>query len=226
MKASRRLIRNRFSCWPRLTAITISVFVTTGASAQEPTPHVAKAYGVCSVKPSLNGSLSSWRSAPDGGFTATAIPALALVTSAFGVQPLQVSGLPAWATSDRYDVACKDTEATDTNERNQQRASSGLQALLADRFRFQYHRAEKPLPLTTLRVGKHGLKLTPSNSSTPSGSYGPTFVKAEAWSIAQLANALSGLTCIGNSKSRTLEFHLVRSLSTPLCLTCCFWPTF
>ena len=66
--------------------------------------------------------------------------------------------------------------------------------VLADRFRLQYHRADKPLPVTDLRVGKHGLKLTPSNSSTPSGSYGPTFVKAEAWSIAQLASAISGLT--------------------------------
>ena len=196
MNACRTLIRNRFSCWPWLAAFAISVFATGSTSAQKPVPHVPHAYDVCSVKPSLKGSASSWRAAPEGGFNATTIPALALVTSAFGVQPLQVSGLPSWAASDPYDVACKDTEAADTNKGDQQRARSGLQALLADRFRLQYHRADKPLPVTDLRVGKHGLKLTPSNSSTPSpsGSYGPTFVKAEAWSIAQLASAISGLT--------------------------------
>jgi uncharacterized protein (TIGR03435 family) len=194
MNACRTLNRNRFWCWPWLTAFAISVFATGSTSAQKPAPHVPHAYDVCSVKPSLNGSASSWRAAPDGGFNATAIPALALVVSAFGVQPLQVSGLPSWAASDSYDVACKDTEAADTNDGDQQRATSGLQALLADRFRLQYHRADKPLPVTVLKVGKRGLKLTPSNSSTPSGSYGPTFVKAEAWSIAQLASAISGLT--------------------------------
>jgi uncharacterized protein (TIGR03435 family) len=80
------------------------------------------------------------------------------------------------------------------NNTNQQRVSSGLQALLADRFRFQYHRGEKRLPVATLRVGKRGLKLTPSKSSTPGFSYGPTFLKAEASSIAQLASALTALT--------------------------------
>jgi len=115
--------------------------------------------------------------------------------SAFGIQTAEgVSGLPGWATSDGYDVSCKDTEAADANETNQQRAISGIQALLADRFHFQYHRAEKPLPVTTLRVSKRGLKVTPSKSSTPNGSYGPTFIKAEAWTIAQLAGAITGLT--------------------------------
>jgi uncharacterized protein (TIGR03435 family) len=74
------------------------------------------------------------------------------------------------------------------------RRRSGVQALLADRFRLQYHRGAKRLPTVTLRIGERGLKLTPSKSSTRGGVYSPTSVKAQAWSMAELASVISVLT--------------------------------
>jgi uncharacterized protein (TIGR03435 family) len=72
---------------------------------------------------------------------------------------------------------------------------SGVQALLADRFRLKYHRGAKRLPAVTLQVAKSGLKLTPSKGSTRGvGGYGPTFVNAKAWSMAELASTISALT--------------------------------
>jgi len=67
---------------------------------------------------------------------------MGLVTEAFDVRELQVFGLPAWATADYYDVACKDTEAV-APEAPISRMRSGIQALLADRFhreRYVNHR--------------------------------------------------------------------------------------
>jgi uncharacterized protein (TIGR03435 family) len=117
---------------------------------------------------------------------------------AFGVEGFQVFGLPEWAKADRYDVECKDTERADTKEPNRQRMISGVQALLADRFRLQFHRGARPLPVAALTVGKGGLKLAPSERSTqkgrPCGNFGPTYLNAEACSMEALASTLTGLT--------------------------------
>jgi uncharacterized protein (TIGR03435 family) len=117
---------------------------------------------------------------------------------AFGVEGFQVFGLPEWAKADRYDVECKDTESADKKEPNRQRMASGVQALLADRFRLQFHRGARPLPVAALTVGKGGLKLAPSERSTqkgrPCGNFGPTYLNAEACSMEALASTLTGLT--------------------------------
>ena len=195
MSVCKRSVVNGLKHGSWLTTLALSVFGSVSAWPQSPATPLPHPYDVCSVKPSLKGSQSSGHSGPDGRFTAISVPALSLVMSAFGVRsPEGVSGLPAWAISDRYDVSCKDTEAADANEIRRQRVPSGLQALLADSFRFQYHRVEKSLPVTALTLGKRGLKLTPSKSTTPNGSYGPTFIKAEAWTIGELAIAIAGLT--------------------------------
>lgn len=116
-----------------------------------------------------------------------------LVTEAFDVRELQVFGLPAWATTDNYDVACKDTEAAAT-EAPISRMRPGIQALLADRFHLLYHRDSRPLPAAALRVGKNGLKIGPSQRGSYGGGYSFTYLKAEAWNMVQLANAIASLT--------------------------------
>jgi uncharacterized protein (TIGR03435 family) len=116
-----------------------------------------------------------------------------LVTSAFDLQDFQVFGLPPWATTDRYYVACKDTDPNDVKAPIL-RMRSGIQALLADRFRLRYHRDSKPLPVATLRIGKSGLKVTPSKSNVHLGGYGPRFVHAEGWSMGELADVITSLT--------------------------------
>jgi uncharacterized protein (TIGR03435 family) len=178
----------------RLPILLVISSLATGAATAQDQPQSPRAFDVCSVRPSSGQQTSTFRRDPGGGFTASEIPAVALVTSAFDVGVLQIFGLPAWATSDPYDVAWKDTEPTDAKEQNQQRTRSGIEALLADRFCLRYHRDTKRLPVATLRVSERGLKLAPSKSDAkPSGSYGPRFLKAEAWSMADLARAIQSL---------------------------------
>jgi uncharacterized protein (TIGR03435 family) len=181
--------------WRTWLKAPIMVALAVGAAtAQDQPPQAPRAYDVCSVKPSSGQQNSTFRRDPGGGFTAIEIPAVGLVTSAFDVGVFQIFGLPAWATSDPYDVACKDTGPADAKEQNQQRMRSGIEALLADRFHLQYHRDTKRLTVATLRVSERGLKVAPSKSSAnPNGGYGLRFLKAEAWSMADLARAIQSL---------------------------------
>jgi uncharacterized protein (TIGR03435 family) len=94
---------------------------------------------------------------------------------------------------DVYDVMCKDTESGGAKELHIQRIRSGVQALLADRFGLQFHRDTRRFPAVTLAVGKSGLKATPSTAGNRGGGYGPLSIKAEGWTITDLANALTSL---------------------------------
>jgi len=182
----------------RLTVLVMIAVATCAAYAQTPSLQAPRAYDVCSVKPSSGGSNPTFRPIAGGGYASINNPTSSLVTAAFSVLQSQVFGLPAWASEDRYDVECKDTEHADGKEPYRLRLASGVQALLADRFRLQFHRGSKPLPVAALTVGKGGLKLSPSESSTPHpgfcGTYGPTYLKAEACSMEALANVITSLT--------------------------------
>ena len=177
--------------------IVMSAVAIGAANAQEPQLPVPRAYDVCSVKPSSGNSNPAVRPLAGGGFSAIKMRTLSLVAMAFEVREVQVFGLPAWAT-DPYDVACRDTESAVAKEQYWPRVRAGVQALLADRFRLQFHRGARPLPVATLTVGKGGLKLAPSKSSTlhPGicGPWSPTYLEAEACSMAELAKMITSLT--------------------------------
>jgi uncharacterized protein (TIGR03435 family) len=183
----------RRSIWLSMAFIVIVVFAGA-ASAQTPLRQDVHVYDVCSVKPSGPRSTPGFRPIGAGGFITT-IPIIGLVTTAFDLEEFQVVGLPAWAT-DRYEVACKDTDSSDeaTPSFSFSRMRSGIRGLLRDRFHFRYHSSTRRLPIVTLRVGKGGLKVAPSKGSARGGGYGPTFVKGQAWSMAELANALTAVT--------------------------------
>ncbi len=185
-----RLGMHSISLW--LARILMIALVIGAASAQKGRAPAPRAYDVCSVKLASSDPELSIRLDP-GGFTLPAMSAGFLVAEAFDVQVFQVFGLPSWATTDEYDVACKDTEAVAAGD-PVSRMRSGLQALLADRFHLRYHRDSKPLPAATLRVGKNGLKIVPSQSSSRAGGYNLTSIKAKAWTMVELANAIKGLT--------------------------------
>lgn len=172
----------------------IALAATGAARAQTPTPQLPRAYDVCSVKPSSATANSSWGQTGGGGFIATAIPVVSLVITAFDVQESEVERLPAWARIDNYDVACKDTDSVAGGGPSLKRVKSGVQALLAERFRLQFHREARRSPKETLVVGRVGFKAKPSEDAAHSGSYGPVFISAKGWTIDELARAISGLT--------------------------------
>jgi uncharacterized protein (TIGR03435 family) len=94
-----------------------------------------------------------------------------LITFAYGVQSKQIIGAPAWFDADKYDITAKpDIEG----QPSVQQLKSMLQKLLADRFKFTFHRDKKELSVYALTVVKTGPKLN-KNDGDPNGLPGLFF---------------------------------------------------
>ena len=108
-----------------------------------------------------------------GGFQAHGASLIYLLTFGYNMHPKQFVGLPAWATSDRYEVNAKLPEGgrpTDAQLRIM------VQNLVKDRFGITLHIEKRELSAYTINVGKGGLagiKMTRSESQGSNG--GGTF---------------------------------------------------
>ena len=93
------------------------------------------AFEVASIKPNK---------AEDGGkFNTIGFTVRMLLQDAYGVQDFQITGGPAWLSSERYNIEAK---AAENVSREQVRLM--LQSLLADRFQVKLHR-ETIFPTTS-----------------------------------------------------------------------------
>jgi len=117
---------------------------------------------VASVKPNTSGGRGGIvNRLPGGGFRAENIVVNTLIQLAYNVSGFQISGAPAWTSSDRFDVNAKaEGEATMDQMRPM------LQAMLADRFRLMAHRETKEAPIYELVAAKSGLKLAPTKEGS------------------------------------------------------------
>jgi uncharacterized protein (TIGR03435 family) len=123
-------------------------------------------FEVASIKPNTGGSNDMGAFAQPGGrFGARNLPLRVLIRTAYNVKDFQIisSGSPSWIDTDRYDINAKAPGGT-ANGFEPLRPM--LQSLLADRFKFAFHRETKELPIYELAAAKGGLKLTaPKDSS-------------------------------------------------------------
>jgi uncharacterized protein (TIGR03435 family) len=93
---------------------------------------------------------------PGGRFTARATTIKYLMEWAFGILPFQHAGGPSWLGADRYDILAKAPgNATD------EQMKLMTQTLLADRFKFKFHRETKEVPILVLAPGKIPPQLFP-----------------------------------------------------------------
>lgn len=125
----------------------------------------AQSFDVVSVKP--NGSInagSSMGSGLPGKFTSKNNPLLSVIEYAYDVKEAQIEGLPAWASSERYDIDAKmdDEEAAQekslSRDEREKLSRTRVQRLLADRFGLQLHRETKDTSVLALTVAKGGPK--------------------------------------------------------------------
>lgn len=129
-------------CFARLSTLGLlltvaSANVSMQARAQSSAP-AGPTFDVVSIKRNTTNALGSNGSSqrPDGGFTLLNVPVTTLIGRAYPVGvPADYVGLPAWASTDRYDVS---TTSPLTNPTQEQRAAM-MQAMLADRFRLLVH---------------------------------------------------------------------------------------
>jgi uncharacterized protein (TIGR03435 family) len=93
---------------------------------------------------------------PGGRFTARATSVKFLMEWAYGILPSQHSDGPSWIGGDRYDILAK----ANGNPSDEQ-IKLMVQSLLADRFKLQFHRESKEVPVLVLSAGKAAPKLFP-----------------------------------------------------------------
>jgi uncharacterized protein (TIGR03435 family) len=125
-------------------------------------------------------------SSAGGRFTASGMTLKMLIQQAYDIRDYQISGLPGWASSDRYDINAKAENPKATRDE----IKLMLQSLLAERFNLKMHRETKKLPIYTLVVGKNGPKLKksefqpgsaqPPNPTMPGDAGAPVTVKPGA----------------------------------------------
>ena len=110
-----------------LSLLFASAVVYAQAPAQPPAD--GPKFEVVSIKRNISRATSmSMNQRPDGGFTMVNRPAQLIISLAYPAA--EIVGLPAWATSDRYDVAATAALTRPTPDGRR----SLLRALLSDRF--------------------------------------------------------------------------------------------
>jgi uncharacterized protein (TIGR03435 family) len=169
-----------------------------------------ESFEVASIKPSdPNARNTSVHVNRGGVFQASNINLKFLIRVAYHVQDFQVSGGPAWITSERYDIDAKSAEGggSDVDPRKmseaqrdefEKRMMSRIQNLLADRFSLTIHRETKEMPVYELVVAKGGPRLTPAPPDDGKGPRGmrmrPGAFEGMGATLPMLAQTLSDAT--------------------------------
>lgn len=107
-----------------------------------------------------------------GGLRLSNVDLRAVVMFAYGVRPFQITGVPAWAEKERFDVVAKvdnASNAIDTKEASDRDRDALItdlkertRSLLAERFQLALHRESKEGAVYNLIVAKGRPKMTAS----------------------------------------------------------------
>src|SRR5262249_54998453 len=123
--------------------------------ALPPLPEGARLeFEVASIKPNRGGR------PPGAGFNVTAtelrspnISVAALIAFTFHPNPSQVSGLPAWAATEGYEIAARLPRGGDPNDTQ---IRTMLKDLLQSRFDLAFHTEQRELSVYAIGIGKNG----------------------------------------------------------------------
>lgn len=115
------------------------------------------AFEVATIKPTNPDATERGFRVQDSNISMRNMTLMELVRGVYDVHPNLLIGLPAWASSERYDITGKpDVEG----QPNGDQFRTMLRKLLADRFHLTFHKEQKELPVFTLTVAKGGAKIT------------------------------------------------------------------
>ena len=94
-----------------------------------------------------------------------------LATFAYSVHQRQISGGPAWLSTDRFDLTI---QPEGEGEPSLKQWKVLLQQLLESRFQLKFHRESRELTVYAITVGKNGIKMT-KDDTDPKGLPGLAF---------------------------------------------------
>lgn len=120
-------------------------------------------FEVASIKPDhTGGGRAGIALEPGGRFVATNVPVKMLITMSYQLKESQLSGLPAWADSDRFDIVAKPESGAGVTSDD---IRAMVRAMLGERFQLTMQKETKELPIYALVVAKGGPKLEASKGN-------------------------------------------------------------
>jgi uncharacterized protein (TIGR03435 family) len=143
-----------------VTLTTVLLCAAAGiVTAQRATPASPKlTFDAVSIRRNMTNDIGANIIDRANGFTMLNVPVSALVARAYSPTiPLDMVGLPRWATSDRYDITATSSLA---NPSAGQRTEM-LRSLLADRFKLTAHTERRPEPAYDLVLARADGRLGP-----------------------------------------------------------------
>jgi uncharacterized protein (TIGR03435 family) len=139
---------------------SLALLLAAAAVAQSASPPFTE-FEVATIRPNKPEAARYIRMQSAHQFQAKNYTVNGLITAAYDLTPKAVSGGPAWADSDRYEIIAV-TPGDQRPTYNDQMTM--LRALLKDRFNLSFHREKKEFPVYELTVSKTGSRLTESQS--------------------------------------------------------------
>lgn len=155
----------RLQIFAALVVFTIANTAPSCAQAPQTTTVPISSFEVVSIKPDRSGEAHGIFQFRQGRFTATCIPASALIDYAYQVRDFQVSGGPIWLRSQRFDIEAKEPDEIAEllqklpPDQRFEKTRALAQSLLADRFKMKAREETRNLPIYNLVVAKNGPKL-------------------------------------------------------------------
>lgn len=135
----------------RRIVVSLGVFCLVTVSegvAQEPTAPAPSAFEVASVKPNTSRTTSVTLPEFRGNtFRYANLPPIFLLMEAYGVWKEEVIGVPAWLTTERFDVVATAPAGTTFRQ-----AMSMVRHLFETRFNLRAHRESRELPVYALTI--------------------------------------------------------------------------
>jgi uncharacterized protein (TIGR03435 family) len=163
-------------------------------------------FEVASIKPTDPSAerMSRYQTQPGGSLKAEGMPMRFLLSRAFNTNNQdEISGVPNWANTERFDITAKAASAGPTAPAiDNDSLAPMMRALLVDRFKLTYHTEERPVPAYTLVAGKVKMKKADpasrtscKNLPTPAGApRGSQVLTCQNITMAQFADRLQNMT--------------------------------
>jgi uncharacterized protein (TIGR03435 family) len=141
-------------------SIVLAVVCLSAGLMQAEPLQIAPAFEVASVKPSApNAQGQQLRREPGGRVSISNVPLRELIKFVYQLQDFQLDGVPAWATSESFDIVAKaaDDVPPVLPGTTVDPLILMLRTLLGDRFRLHVHRELREMPAYALVVSKPGV---------------------------------------------------------------------
>jgi uncharacterized protein (TIGR03435 family) len=145
----------------RFVIVQLGLLALCNAHAQN--AHAPLTFEVASVKASAPDAQSILRPSDGGNLRMEGATLKNLIAYAYGVRELLISGGPAWADNDRFDIDARAGAGGSPRE-----TAERLRSLLADRFALTIHKEAREQSVYALMVAKNGPKFAEAKPETNS----------------------------------------------------------